>query len=279
MSLNPDAFVDALTQRVNEENLDIPMLPDVALRVIQLTNDPKSDAQSLMKVVQNDQALAARIMSTANSAAYAGATTIDSLQQAIARMGMTAVCNIALAASMNARMFRAPGLEGHVENIWQHSLATALWCQELARGTTVNPDTGFLSGLLSHVGLPIMLQEVVEIAEQAELMEEVDLIMETAADLAPEAARLALNRWHMPESIARPIILYRDYANAGEHRNTARLIAAAVHFADWLCTEYPEPEELLNFDAVAELELKPQRFDALMAKSDSIRSALETMHQ
>lgn len=277
MSLNKTSFADEMNERVQAGKLDIPMLPEVAHKVIQITNDPESDASQLMRVIQADQALAAKIMRTANSAAYAATASIVSLQQAIARLGMNAIRNIALASSLNARMFKAPGLEGHVENIWQHSLATALWSKEIARGTRSNVETAFLCGLLSHIGLPIMLQEVVDIAEQENLMNDVDLIMQVAEELAPEAARLALESWKMPAIVTDAIVHQQNYGEATLGKELAMIIAAAANFADVLCTEHPEVEDLKRIPVLADLNLYPDEVDAILGKQPAIRDALESL--
>lgn len=277
MSLDRSLFSGALDQRVHQGKLDIPMLPEVAHRVIHITNDPDSDASKLMQVIQADQALAAKIMRTANSAAYAPTAAIVSLQQAIARLGMNSIRNIALASSLNARMFKAPGLEGHIENIWQHSLATALWAKEIARGTRSNVETAFLCGLLSAIGLPIMLQEVVDVAADENLIEHVDLIMEVAESLAPDAARLALESWKMPTIVTDAIVNKDHPEEADIGQELARIVAAARAFADVLCTEFPEVEDLKKDAVLADLNLYPDEVDEILAKTPMVRDALEAM--
>lgn len=277
MSLNHNDFSEALDQRVHQGKLDIPMLPEVAHRVIQITNDPDSDASQLMRVIQTDQALAAKIMKTANSAAYAPTAAIVSLQQAIARLGMNTIRNIALASSLNARMFKAPGLEGHIENIWQHSLASALWAKELARGTRSNVETAFLCGLLSNIGVPIMLQEVVDIARDENLMDNVELIMDVTHELAPDAARLALESWKMPAIVTDAIIHKDNFMEAGLGKELAMIIAAASQFAQVMCTEYPEVEDLKKVPVLAELNLYPDEVDSILMKAPGIREALEAL--
>ncbi|MBK8973210.1 MAG: HDOD domain-containing protein [Hahellaceae bacterium] len=277
MTINANAFTQELDQRVHGGKLDIPMLPEVAHKVIQITNDPDSDASQLMKVIQADQALAAKIMRTANSAAYAATASIVSLQQAIARLGMNSIRNIALASSLNARMFKAPGLEGHIENIWQHSLATALWSKEIARGTRSNVETAFLCGLLGSIGVPIMLQEVVDIAKQENLMDNVELIMDITRELAPDAARIALESWKMPAIVTDAITHKMNYESATVGKELAMIISAASHFADVMCTEYPEIEDLKRIPVLAALNLYPDEVDAILMKAPAVREALEAL--
>ncbi len=271
------SFTEELDQRVHSGKLDIPMLPEVAHRVIQITNDPESGTAQLMRVIQTDQALAAKVMRTANSAAYAASASIVSLQQAIARLGMITIRNIALASCLNARLFKAPGLEGHIENIWQHSLCTALWSKEIARGTKSNVETAFLCGLLSSIGLPIMLQEVVDVARKENLLDNLDLVMEVAQELAPDAARMALESWRMPPIVTDAIVHKHRYADAGIGRELAMIISAAALFADVMCTECPEIDDLKKEPVLAALNLYPDEIDAILLKQDMIREALETL--
>jgi HD-like signal output (HDOD) protein len=277
VTININSFSEELDQRVHSGKLDIPMLPEVAHKVIMITNDPDSDAAKLMRVIQSDQALAAKIMRTANSAAYAATASIVSLQQAIARLGMNAIRNIALASSLNARLFKAPGLEGHIENIWQHSLTTALWSKELARGTKSNVETAFLCGLLSSIGLPIMLQEVVDVARQEKLMDNLDMIMEVAEELAPDAARIALESWKMPAIVTDAITHKHKYAEATVGKELAMIISAASFFADVMCTECPEVEDLKKIPVLGALNLYPDEVDAILLKQPMIREALEAL--
>ena len=100
--LSPEAqsiasHLDSLT----ENQIEVPMLPDVANQVLVLSNDPDSDAAQLAKLIQSDQSLAGHVMRIANSAAYTPNASMVSLQQAVARLGMNLITEIALAASLN----------------------------------------------------------------------------------------------------------------------------------------------------------------------------------
>ena len=71
-------------------------------------------------------------MRIANSAAYS-LILLLSLQQAICPTGMGLISEIALAASVNAKLFKAPGYEKADCGYLGTCLATTLWGKEVAR--------------------------------------------------------------------------------------------------------------------------------------------------
>ncbi|MDX1474011.1 MAG: HDOD domain-containing protein, partial [Reinekea sp.] len=91
-----------LTKRIAQNDVDIPLLPEVAQKVLGLTQDADSDASQLATVIQSDPTLAAHILRIANSPAYSPNGNISSLQQAVSRLGMIVLAEVAIAASVNA---------------------------------------------------------------------------------------------------------------------------------------------------------------------------------
>ena len=155
------SFLDSLT----ESQIVVPLLPDVANRVVLLSSDPDSDAAQLAKLIQSDQALAGHVMRIANSAAYTPNASMVSLQQAVARLGMHLISEIALAASLNTKLFKAPPYEKRISEIWTHALCTGLWGKEVARISKKNVEAAFLCGLLHSIGCPVILQTIYEYSE------------------------------------------------------------------------------------------------------------------
>ncbi|MCB1644398.1 MAG: HDOD domain-containing protein [Pseudomonadales bacterium] len=149
-------FREALRKR----QLHLPVLPRVAAMVIQLTSDDNADATQLARLIQGDPALASNVMKMANSPAYRPSVPFVSLQQAIARLGMTTVSEIALATSLNADLFDVRGHEYELTRYWQASLRRSAWARELARMRKTNVEASFIAGLLSYIGQPVVLQGV-----------------------------------------------------------------------------------------------------------------------
>ena len=266
-----------IDRRIQTGNLDVPMLPEVVHRVIQITSDPDSSAADLVRVIQGDQALAARVMRIANSAAYSPSASIVSLQQAIARLGMLVVRDIAVAASLNARLFNAPGYEQAIQEIWQHAVATALWAKEVARQSRRNVEAAFLCGLLHSVGRPIVIQEMLDVGRQQKLPLTQDIVMAIADELNLEAAALALEKWEMPSLVRNAIVHQESWQDAGAAQDQAMIINAARAFACHTLWGSPDADALKEKDVLADLNLYPDEVDELLEKNDLVKSGMEAM--
>src|SRR6187397_662121 len=139
-------------------------LPEVTAKIVSTVEDPKSTAAALHKIVSHDPALATRILKVVNSAFYGLPGQIGSIERAIVLLGLNAVKNIAVAASLG-QLFRSVKLcEGFTaKDLWTHSIAVAVAGRELAREMKVQiADEAFLCGMIHDIGLLVSLQTAPE---------------------------------------------------------------------------------------------------------------------
>jgi HD-like signal output (HDOD) protein len=142
--------------------IHIATLPEITLKIIELVEDPTSTAQDLHTVISNDPALCSRILKVVNSAFYGLPRQIGSINRAIVLLGLNAVKNIAIAASLT-KLFRGGDLcpTFSARDLWIHSIATAtcakLICDELKLGL---PDEAFLAGLIHDIGFMVEMQSM-----------------------------------------------------------------------------------------------------------------------
>src|SRR5690554_910989 len=156
-SSQPD---DLLVKQAVQEISHIATLPEVTLKIIQLVEDPESTAQDLNRIISNDPALGARILKVVNSAFYGLPGQIGSINRAIVLLGLNAVKNIAIAASL-AKLFRGGELcpQFNAKDLWLHSIATAVGAKLVADKIKLGlPDEAFLGGLLHDIGVVVEMQ-------------------------------------------------------------------------------------------------------------------------
>ncbi|HEX8914679.1 MAG TPA: HDOD domain-containing protein, partial [Humisphaera sp.] len=112
----------------------IATLPEVTAKIIATVEDPKSSAQALHKIVSHDPALVTRILKVVNSAFYGLPGQIGSIERAIVLLGLNAVKNIAVAASLG-QLFRGAKLcEGFTaKDLWRHCVAVAVASRDIAK--------------------------------------------------------------------------------------------------------------------------------------------------
>src|SRR5436305_690928 len=152
---NPALVADAL-KKVST----IATLPEVTAKIVQTVEDPKSTAAQLHKIVAHDPALATRILKVVNSAFYGLPGQIGSVERAIVLLGLNAIKNIAVAASLG-QLFRGVKLTDkfNAKDLWTHCIAVGVAARELARQMKVPiADEAFLAGLIHDTGILISLQ-------------------------------------------------------------------------------------------------------------------------
>src|SRR5947208_1584088 len=139
----------------------IATLPEVTARIIATVEDPKSTASQLHKIVSHDPALVTRILKVVNSSFYGLPGQIGSIERAIVLLGLNAVKNIAVAASLG-QLFRGAKLcEGfEAKDLWTHCVAVAVAAREIARQMKAPiADEAFLAGMIHDIGILVSLQQ------------------------------------------------------------------------------------------------------------------------
>ncbi|XOV87822.1 MAG: HDOD domain-containing protein [Pseudomonadota bacterium] len=266
VSPQTDGLQEKIGARLAAGDLDIPMLPRVAGAVIALTQDPTADMASLARFIQQDPALASRVMKIANSPSYRGVTPMASLQQAIARLGMKVMGEVALAASIGARVFSARGYESDMQALWHHAVLSAGWAREIARIRRTNVEAAFMCGLLHQIGKPVVLQLVTELSPvpptQAMLS---DIISEF---YVPAGAQLA-GAWGLPAMVVTTINCHNRYETASEFPNETMIVAAARRLAT-------EPDSTGN-EVLQHLNFYDDDIEALLAALPRVSAMAQVM--
>jgi len=135
---------------------NLPSPPGIALRILELAQDPGVEAAAVAEVVGMDAALSARVLRIANSPLYATRRRIESLGQALTLLGLNATLSLALGFSLT------PGLRGPAGKqdwIWRRSVIAALACRLLGQWAGLRKvEDLMLAGLLQDIGVLALLQ-------------------------------------------------------------------------------------------------------------------------
>lgn len=271
-------LLEYVAKQRNGGTLEVPILPEIAGKVIQLTQDKDSNSLQLSILIQSDQALAGHVMRIANSAAYSPNTTLVSLQQAITRLGIDLLAEVALAASISTKMFKTPGFSAEVSDVWRHALATALWAKEISRHCRLNVEATFLCGLLHSIGWPVALQTLLEGVNRLGLACDKDTILQLSKQLEQEVGLAVLAKWQMPVIIIETVQYYHNYHAAPQASRQAMIVNAAAQFASHcLHPDLLPQEQLLSQNVMVDLNLYQDEIQALLEKSATILATLEVM--
>lgn len=263
-----------LESRLDRE-LELPVLPEAAARVVALCDDDDTDAHALESVLERDPSLTACVLKVANSSMYASTEPIVSLQHAVSRLGMATLRNLALTASLRMQVFSIPGHSALIGDIWEHCAITGVFAREIARKLRRNVEAAFLCGLVHDVGRPIVLQNALRVPRTLGTLDEEQIEWTMDAYHARVGARL-VNAWKLPEWAAVAVEHHHDPERATPYEEEARVTRLADLLAHWALQPGSGPEDFPADDpVVAALNLYPEDLDALLELRERILVAAE----
>ncbi len=273
-----DSLRQALQDKIDSGDIELPFLPEVARETLAMTRDENSDAAALAKLIYRDQSLAAHLLQIANSAAYLGNKKIVSLQQAIARLGFRVISEITLTMIVKAQLFDVKGQESTLSMLWQHSLASGTWSREIARTLRHNVESAFLCGLLHTVGKPVVLQSLIDIAAEHGIDPDQQLLDTLMDEFHVQMGVLLATDWKLPEPVIESIAHYQNYREATSFAREAMIVHSANHLSTLLLDGIDiEPEVLVTYESFSELNLYPEDIATLAEKQQLVRETIEAL--
>lgn len=186
---------------IRNDQLVLPTLPEVALKVREVADDPNADIDKLCGVIGNDAALSARIIRVANSPLLRASRAIEDLRTALMRLGIQYTCNIATGLAME-QMFQATSdlVDMRMREVWSRSSEVAGISHVLCKHyTRLRPDQATLAGLVHKIGvLPVLTY-----AEEHPALLKDSLTLDAVIDqVHAPIGDLILKTWGFPEELA-----------------------------------------------------------------------------
>ena len=277
-TLVPEELHTALQERLATGMIEVPMLPEVVWQIMNLTSSERTDTHQLAELIHRDQALASHMLRVANSPAYRPQTPIVSLQQALSRLGIKQLTEIAFAVSIQSRVFEVPGYEQEVRQLWRHAIGTAAFASEIARLQRYNVEGAFLCGLLHDIGKPIILQLLVDMQQHWHTLLVPTVVAMLMEIYHTHVGGLLATKWSLPPNVQESILYHHDYTMAP----TCGEAVLVTRFADYLADHLMEPEvfdtaSVYSHPVLAELQVSPDEVEALLGAQDKVRRTIEAM--
>ncbi len=228
--------LDSIVGRIDE----ISTLPHVAVQVMQIANDPESDATDLNRAMESDAALSARVLRLVNSSAFAVRKEITNLQQAIAYLGTKQIRNLAVTAAVS-ELFKEDDTIGTYcrSRLWKHLVSVGICARMISkRLEKADGEDTFLAGLLHDIGIILEDQHVHDT-----FCSVVESLREGTPLATAERNRLGFDhsmmgekigeRWGFPDCVKAAI---RYHHMATRYRGPAADIVRCVEVANLICT-------------------------------------------
>ena len=225
------SWSDWVKSRAWEDGADtIPMLPSLAHEIAEIALNPDVPAIRVSGIVSKDPVLATAVIQLANSAYSASAVEITSINEAVVRLGTSAVRSIVTASCLTAMMADPKIYGSRGRELIDHSIGAAYLGRLIADSCGGDGDDAFLAGLLHDIGKLLILK----LASEAHLNVARPSSEEVEAILFSEHAALGgylVKRWHLPSTLAGPIEWHHEPERAAERSQTALIVYAANRLA------------------------------------------------
>jgi HD-like signal output (HDOD) protein len=191
-----------LLAAIARDDLMLPTLPEVALRIREAAEDHDIKVSELSKVISRDIALSARLIKVVNSPLLRGSSEVTALHTAITRLGVNYSCNLAIGLVME-QIFNARSsvVEQKMRDIWTSSVEIAGIAYEVCRrsNSDLKPDQAALAGMIHQIGaLPILTYA----EERNELLSDPVCLNHVIDTIHPLIGERILKKWDFPAQLA-----------------------------------------------------------------------------
>lgn len=221
MTEQEETILHALEEAIAANRIILPSLPEVALRVRELSSREDCSYVELEKEIAKDAAISARLLKVANSSAlYTGGNGLTSIRQAITRLGLglvrSLVTQLCILQTMQDGMDKEQ-LRGFVAS----GLRISAICHTLAlQQSHLDAEQAALAGLLHDIGKLILRQYL---SQHPEYQLEEQQARQVELQLHPAVGGILLRHWKLPAELVRA---------AEEHEEMERNPADKADYVD-----------------------------------------------
>ncbi len=269
--LDEDAMVDKLMAMVEAPDYQPPTLPSVAVELMGLARKSDVEMDEVVSLLEQDSMIAGRILKLVQSPLYAGLSEINSLHDALMRVGLKTLRDLVMQIAMNMKVFRSNDYAETMELLRRHSTMTAHMTKIVCKQAKVPGESAFLAGLLHDVGIAGTLLALSESKGARKSPPDLIAIWPAVDRVHTRAAEIMAGHWDLPEEIVTAISAHHQVILQGE----PHALAASVAIADDLAHEngfgvVPKTDD-------AEDEASATRLDYLASHTGVDRSGPKTL--
>ncbi len=260
---------------------DLPVLPHVAMEILNLIEDKTSVPEDFENVIENDQVMTLKILKIANSAYYGYPREIITIKEAIVILGTDTLKSLVLSLLTRQILSRSLDTYGLKKGeLWEHSLAVAMVARSISKAMKLaNPESYFVAGLLHDVGklvLDFYLQDSVKVIRQQIREGGLDFVKAEERLLGFDHALIGsklLEKWNLPAFLVESVRYHHAYNTAPE---SARKDSYIVDIANRLAYRVAPGS---GFESYTEKKVSPAEYGKIGLTSGHIEGILDSVKQ
>ena len=226
-------LIEELSRTFASPDYQPPMLPAAALELLTLARDPNVSFGKIVSLLESEPLIAARVLRVAQSPFYSAGARVQTIDDAVMRLGIRTIALVFTEAATNAQIFSSEVFRAPMQALRQHSTVTAHLARKLAERIGQPGDRIYVCGLLHDIGIAacLLVAPTLRGADGRgftfdQLKLPIYAVHETAADTIASL-------WSLPEGLRWVIAHHHDFAGAGH----VSPMAALVCLASWIASE------------------------------------------
>ena len=190
-------------------NAQLPALPQSAIRLLELSQDPSNGPNEFAVPIESDPGLAGQVLRFVNSSYFGFSKEISSVKLAITLVGIRTIKNFALWSAVFSLMPNPKCGPFDLKTLWQDSLRRALFARAVGKMLGMKePEEAFSAALLQDMAVPLLAKEATEVYRKLlEAREQSHLRLSILERHAfgwthADAAAIMVRQWNLPEETA-----------------------------------------------------------------------------
>ena len=286
--VSPHSDVTKTVERLVARSRQLYSLPAVAVKVLELTDNPKVDTRALKDCIEIDPALSTKILRVVNSSLFGLRREVSDLNQALAMLGTKPLKLLVLGFSLPGALFA--GVAGNTLGwYWRRTLTKAVAAREISEAVWHRAgDEPFIAGLLQDLGMLLLIQELG--APYVDFLEKVrqhryDLLALEAASMGFNHTVLThalLSHWRLPESLTEAVLwrpgVESEPAAAAPYGELSGIVQLAEWIARLLADGRPEVLGQLLSAGWQQCRLTPEQLGVLVeALEEKVRNLADVL--
>ncbi|MEM4134399.1 MAG: HDOD domain-containing protein [Candidatus Micrarchaeia archaeon] len=261
--------------------INIPVIPDILLRVTKLIKEDKASIYLLQKLITSDQAFTAKLLHVANSPYYGQTRKVESIRQALLLVGFENFKNIIISTAIDNLYKKTDKFEF---SLWKHSVNVAYFASLLAVITEkTTSECAYMLGLLHDIGKLILYRNFPK--EYLSLYKNLDFDKKNIHAIELEKEKLGIShieagimlaeKWYFPDKIT--TVIKHSHNNEipfnVNYRNECLLIKLA-NLLFYVTVKKNNSEVIMSdiLKILKELDITEELFEEIVKKSNIQKS-------
>ena len=229
-----ESIVDVLKSQLNQETL-IPTLSKNSLRLQDEVIKTDMSIRKVENLIKTDPAVTAHVLKVANSAFYKGLNRVDTIKEAILRLGSKELGNVVMWAVHQSNFHsKDKFINASQKRLWLHSISVAIGSQWLAKYLELEDimPKAFVAGLLHDMGILYLLSALEKIKNEnlIKTYPTTFLMEQIVSSLHGEQGAFLLKQWNLSDDFCN---IAKDHHGADFDRSNVLLVL--IRLVDQVC--------------------------------------------